>query len=92
MEAEQRKHSKYSHLEATHCYIPVTIETLRAKGHEARSLFKEIARHIKNMYLHEERAQEHLLQWVAVGILLLSGIKACLDFSELRAHTRVRST
>ena len=22
----------------------------------------------------------------------LSGIKACLDFSELRAHTRVRST
>ena len=43
MEAEQRKRSKYSHLEVTHCFIPVAVETLGAMGPEARSLFKEIA-------------------------------------------------
>ena len=36
-------------------------------GPEARSLFKEIARRIKITY-GEERAQEFLLQWVAVAV------------------------
>ena len=68
MEAEQRKRSKYSHLEVTHCFIPVAVETLGAMGPEARSLFKEIARRIKITY-GEERAHEFLLQRVAVFYL-----------------------
>ena len=67
MEAEQRKGSKYSHLEVTHCFIPVAVETLGAMGPEARSLFKEIARRIKITY-GEERAHEFLLQRVAVAV------------------------
>ena len=67
MEAEQRKRSKYSHLEATHCFIPVAVETLGAMGPEARSLFKEIARRIKGTY-GEKRAHEFLLQRVAVAV------------------------
>ena len=70
MEAEQRKRSKYSHLEVTHCFIPVAVETLGAMGPESRSLFKEIARRIKITCGEEtqERAQEFLLQRVAVAV------------------------
>ena len=67
MEAEQRKRSKYSHLEVTHCFIPVAVETLGAMGPEARSLFKEIAHRIKITY-GEERAHQFLLQRVAVAV------------------------
>ena len=56
--------TNYSHLEVTHCFIPVAVETLGAMGPEARSLFKEIARRIK-ITNGEERAHEFLLQRVA---------------------------
>ena len=60
-------YEKYSHLEVTHCFIPVAVETLGAMGPEARSLFKEIACRIKITY-GEERAHEFLLQRVAVAV------------------------
>ena len=68
MEAEQWKRSKYSHLEATHCFIPVAVETLRvgAMGPEARSLFKETVSKAHNNY-GEKRAHEYI-QWVAVAV------------------------
>ena len=46
MEAEQWRHSKYSHLEALIAF-PVTVETLVAMVPEAHSLFKEISSRIK---------------------------------------------
>ena len=39
VDAEQWKKSKYSHLETTHCFVPVAVETLGAMGPEARSFF-----------------------------------------------------
>ena len=37
-DAEHRKRVKYTHLESTHYFIPVAIQTLGAMGQEARSL------------------------------------------------------
>ena len=42
-DAEHRKRVKYSHLESTHYFIPVAIETLGAMVQKARSFFKEVA-------------------------------------------------
>ena len=42
VDAEQRKKSKYSHLETTHCFVPVAVKTLGAMGPEARSFFREL--------------------------------------------------
>ena len=35
-ETERRKKAKYSHLERSHCFIPVAVETLGVFGPEAR--------------------------------------------------------
>ena len=42
----------------------------------------------KNMMLFSVNSFVELVQYISI----LSGIKACLNFSELRVHTRVRST
>ena len=42
--AEQRKHSKYSHLDATHHFVSIATETLGAIGDEGRAFFKELGR------------------------------------------------
>ena len=67
VDAEQRKKSKYSHLETTHCFVPVAVETLGAMGPEACSFFQEIANRIKSS-CNEERAHDFLLQRVAVSV------------------------
>ena len=67
VDAEQRKKSRYSHLETTHCFVPVAVETLGAMGPEARSFFREIANRIKSS-CNEERAHDFLLQRVAVSV------------------------
>ena len=36
-EAEHRKQVKYSHLEDSHYFVPIAIETLGAMGHKARN-------------------------------------------------------
>jgi hypothetical protein len=46
-EAGNCKKLKYSHLELTHAFFPVTVETLGALGHEAQSFLREVARHIE---------------------------------------------
>ena len=43
VDGESKKHSKYAHLESTHYFVPVAVETLGALGPEASSLLKEIA-------------------------------------------------
>ena len=46
VDGESKKLSKYAHLESTHHFVPVAVETLGALGPEASSLLKEIARRI----------------------------------------------
>ena len=41
-DAEPRKRVKYTHLESTHYFIPVAIETLGAMGQEARSFLRKL--------------------------------------------------
>ena len=67
VDGESKKLSKYAHLESTHHFVPVAVETLGALGPEASSLLKEIARRI-SLARGEERAHEFLLQRVAVAI------------------------
>ena len=38
--AEQRKHSKYSHLDATHHLVPIATKTLGAIGDEGRAFLR----------------------------------------------------
>ena len=67
VDGESKKLSKYAHLESTHHFVPVAVETLGALGPEASSLLKEIAHRI-SLARGEERAHKFLLQRVAVAI------------------------
>ena len=67
MEAEQRKCTKYVHLESSHIFIPIAVETLGALGPQAQSFFKEVARRVKSV-TNEPRSHEFLIQRVAVAI------------------------
>ena len=67
VDGEFKKHAKYAHLESTHQFVPMAVETLGALGLEANSLLKEIARRIF-LAPGEERAHEFLLQRVAVAV------------------------
>ena len=66
-DAEQRKRVKYAHLDHTHFFVPVAVETLGAMGTEALAFFKEVARHIARV-TNEPRSYQYLLQRVAVAI------------------------
>ena len=39
---EQRKKSKYAHLEATHHFVPIAVETLGVVGEEGSIFFKNL--------------------------------------------------
>ena len=67
MAGEFKKHSKHTHLESIHHFVPVAVETLGALGSEASSLLKEIALSI-SLARGEERAHEFILQRVAVVV------------------------
>ena len=66
-DAEQRKRVKYAHLDHTHLFVPVAVETLGAMGAEALAFFKEVARRIARV-TNEPRSYQYLLQRVAVAI------------------------
>ena len=66
-DAEQRKRVKYAHLDHTHHFVPVAVETLGAMGAEALVFFKEVARRIARV-TNEPRSYQYLLQRVAVAI------------------------
>ena len=65
--AEHCKRLKYHHLDSTHCFIPVAIETLGAMGSEARSFFREVARRMEEC-TGDHRSHQFLLQRVAVAV------------------------
>ena len=46
-EAERKKKVRYAHLENSHHFVPVAVETLGVFGSEARSFFKDLGGLIK---------------------------------------------
>ena len=46
-EAERKKKVRYAHLENSHHFVPVAVETLGVFGSEARSFFKDLGGPIK---------------------------------------------
>ena len=65
--AEQRKRTKYLHLETTHHFVPVAVETLGPIGEEGRVFLKELGRRIAATCF-EPLSYQYLLQRVAVAI------------------------
>ena len=45
-EAEKKKRTKYAHLEESHYFVPVAVETMGVFGPEARSFLQELGHRI----------------------------------------------
>ena len=58
---------KYSHLEDSHYFVHIAIETLGAMGHKARSFLKELARRI-HLATEDNQAHHHLIQRLSVAV------------------------
>ena len=65
--AEHRKRAKYSHLEATHHFVPLVVESLGVLGHEARAFLRDLARRLTSA-IDDQQSHQFLLQRVAVAI------------------------
>ena len=66
-EAEHRKQMKYSHLEDSHYFVPIAIETLGAMGHKARYFLKELAHRIC-LATEDNQAHSHLIQCLSMAV------------------------
>ncbi len=66
-EAERKKRIKYAHMEATHFFVPVAIETLGAFGPDARSFLKDLGNRLKAS-THEPLSHYYLLQRIVVAV------------------------
>ena len=60
-EAERRKKAKYAHLEPSHHFVPITVETLGAFSPEALSFIRDLGRRIKDA-TQEPLSHHHLQQ------------------------------
>ena len=58
---ERRKKEKYAHLDPSHFFVPITIETLGAMGPEAGHLFRDLAQQIAAA-TSEPLSHQYLLQ------------------------------
>ena len=57
---KHRKRSKYCNLDATHHFVPITVETLGVLGQDVRSFFREVARHVMAV-TNESQSHQSLL-------------------------------
>ena len=65
--SEHRKWAKYSHLEATHHFVPLAVESLCVLGHEARAFIRDLVLHLTSA-TDDQQLHQFLLQRVAVAI------------------------
>ena len=65
--AEQCKKSKYAHLEATHHFVPIAVETLGVVGEEGSIFFKYLGRRIADV-TQEQQSHQFLLQRVSIAV------------------------
>ncbi len=66
-EAERKKRAKYAHLEVSHYFVPVAVETLGVFGPEVGSFLHELGRCIMDSAL-EPLSHHFLRQRIAVAI------------------------
>ena len=59
---------KYSHLEDSHYFVPIAIETFGALGHKARYFLKELARRICLATEEDNQAHRHLIQCLSMAV------------------------
>ena len=64
--AEQRKHSKYSHLDRSLLFVPVAITTIGVLGPEANRFLHELAQRI--VAVTNEPSPQFLLQRLAAAV------------------------
>ena len=67
MQAEQAKRSKYAHLDASHHFVPVAVETSGVLGPEAHHFLKDFGRRLREA-AGEQRSFQFLLQRVSVAV------------------------
>ena len=67
--AAAAEHRKYSHLNATHHFIPIAVETLGVLGEDAHSFFWDLAKRLEAVN-EDRRSHQFLLQQVAVAVQL----------------------
>ena len=66
-QAEEKKCDKYCHLNPSHCFVPVAIETSGAMGPSARVFFRELGHRLRQV-TGEFRSNTYLLQRLSVAI------------------------
>ena len=66
-EAERRKRAKYAHLNPSHHFVPIAVETLGAFGPEALTFIRDLGRRIMDA-TQEPLSHHHLRQRIAVAV------------------------
>ena len=66
-EMERRKKAKYSHLDSSHFFVPVVVETLGVMGPEAGHFFRDLGRRIAAA-TSDPLSHQYLIQRVAVAV------------------------
>ena len=66
-EAEKKKRAKYAHLEESHHFVPVAVETLGVFGPEARSFLRELGRRIADS-TQDPLSHHYLRQRISVAV------------------------
>ena len=66
-EAVRRKRGKNSHLEASHHFTPMAVESLGVFGPDARSFLQNLGRRLRET-ISEPSSYHHLLQRVSVAL------------------------
>ena len=61
------KISKYAHLDSSHYFIQVAVETLGVFGPKALSFIQDLSRHLRQV-TGEPRSLEYLLQQISVAV------------------------
>lgn len=66
-QAEQAKKTKYAHLDTSHYFVPVAVETSGVLGPEALLFLQELGHRLR-VATGEQRSQQFLLQRVSVAV------------------------
>ena len=74
--AEQRKKNKYAHLEATHQFVPIAIESLGVVGEEESVFFKDLGRRIS---IITQEKSSHQFLYTAEGLDGNSARQCCFN-------------
>ena len=84
LDAEHRKRLKYSHLDGSHHFVPVAVETLRAFGKEARAFLRDVG-HRTMLVNRNPLAHQYLVQRVAVAVQRgnAAAVLGCIGGSNL---------